>query len=66
MALVKDKNLIVRVSHIQLRQIEQAARRSGITVSDYVRTVLALACQSRTLGAWIDRGLDDDKCPASR
>lgn len=51
----KDTNLIVRVSETQKRQIEAAATRSGLTVADYVRTILTISTQSRTLGSWVDR-----------
>lgn len=57
----KDRNLIVRVSERQKRQVEVAARRSGLTVADYVRAVLAVGSQSRTVGAWIDACVDEQR-----
>ncbi len=53
----KNTNLIVRVSTEQKEQVERAASRAGLTVADYVRAVLALAAQSRTVGAWVDRSI---------
>ncbi len=55
----KDTNLIVRVSTEQKEQVERAAARAGLTVADYVRAVLALSTQSRTVGAWVDRSVAD-------
>ena len=59
MTTSKDRNLIVRVSERQKRQVELAARRSGLTVADYVRAVLAIGSQSRTVGTWIDTCVDE-------
>jgi hypothetical protein len=53
----KDTNLIVRVSTEQKEQVERAASRAGLTLADYVRAVLALSTQSKTVGAWVDRSI---------
>ena len=55
MTRTKAKNLIVRVTEKQHRDLERAAKRSALSVSDYVRLVLALAVQSKTVGAFVDR-----------
>jgi uncharacterized protein (DUF1778 family) len=56
----KDTNLVVRVSSDQKEQVERAAARAGLTLADYVRAVLALSTQSRTVGAWVDRSVASD------
>ena len=55
MTRTKAKNLIVRVTEKQHRDLERAAKRSALSVSDYVRCVLTLATQSRTVGEFVDR-----------
>lgn len=56
----KDSNLIVRLTDRQKGQIETAARRSGLTLSDYVRAVLAISSQSKHVGAWLDSSISQD------
>ena len=59
MTRTKNKTLLVRITEKQQRDIERAAKRSGLAVSDYVRQVLALATQSTNVGAFVDRCLED-------
>jgi predicted HicB family RNase H-like nuclease len=59
MTRTKSKNLIVRITEKQQRELERAAKRSGLAVSDYVRLVLTLAVQSRTVGQFVDRCAED-------
>ena len=54
MARTKTETVIVRVTPKQRRDLERAAKRSGLAVSDYVRAVLALATQSPTIGEWVE------------
>lgn len=61
----KDTNLVVRVSSDQKEQVERAAARAGLTLADYVRAVLALSTQSRTVGAWVDRSITSDTARAA-
>ena len=58
MTRTKSKNLIVRISEKQQRELQRAAKRSGLSVSDFVRAVLTLAVQSKTVGDFVDRCAD--------
>ena len=59
MTRLKSRVLTVRLSEKQMRELERAAKRSGLAVSDYVRLVLTLAAQSKTVGAFVDRCAED-------
>ena len=55
MARTKSETVIVRVTPKHKQQLDRAAKRSGLATSDYVRLVLALAVQSKTVGEFVDR-----------
>ncbi|MHC4934014.1 MAG: plasmid mobilization protein [Planctomycetota bacterium] len=59
MTRTKDKTLLVRITEKQQRELARAAKRSGLSVSDYVRLVLSLAVQSKTIGEFVDRCAED-------
>ena len=58
MTRIKNKTLLVRITEKQQRDLERAAKRSGLAVSDYVRQVLALTTQSKTVGEFVDKCLE--------